>query len=107
MWAPIFAVARHFQFVQIIHAFHQRCNRRIKAERANGSYEFIANEEYYGRKPVAKRVLFVPVSDPLLAFENGEIDITNVPVDLMDKYKKNDKIGMIEKTNDKDRRAHV
>ena len=71
-----------------------------KYDGANGSYEFIANEEYYGRKPVAKRVLFVPVSDPLLAFENGEIDITNVPVDLMDKYKKNDKIGMIEKTND-------
>lgn len=65
-----------------------------------GSYEFIAFDKYYGHKPVAERVLFVPVSDPILAFENKEIDITNVPADLVDKYKKDPSIGMISKDND-------
>lgn len=69
-------------------------------EPATGSYEFMAFEDYYGRKPVAERVLFVPVSDPLLAFENNEIDITNVPADTMARYESNPNIGMIGKDND-------
>lgn len=65
-----------------------------------GSYEFVAFEDYYGSKPVAKRILFIPVSDPILSFENKEIDITNVPADLLDKYENNPEIGMISKEND-------
>ena len=47
-----------------------------------------------------RRILFVPVSDPLLAFENGEIDITSMPIDLMDRYKNDESIGLVEKSND-------
>ena len=37
---------------------------------------------------------------PLLAFENGEIDITSMPIDLMDRYKNDESIGLVEKSND-------
>ncbi|MGI6224845.1 MAG: ABC transporter substrate-binding protein [Peptococcales bacterium] len=67
---------------------------------ATGSYEFIAFDDYYGHKPVTKRLLFVPVSDPILAFTNREIDITDVPFDLMDRYMDDPSIGMIGKDND-------
>ncbi|NLP37670.1 MAG: peptide ABC transporter substrate-binding protein [Firmicutes bacterium] len=69
-------------------------------EAATGSYEFLGHEQYYGAKAVAERLLFVPVSDPLLAFENGDIDLTEVPIDTMEKYKNAPGIGMIGKDND-------
>lgn len=67
---------------------------------AAGSYEFIANEDYSIAKPAADKIQFVPVSDPLLAFENNEIDICDVPVDVLEKYEKDDSIGIITKDND-------
>lgn len=67
---------------------------------ATGSYEFIAFKDYYGLKPVTERLLFVPISDPVLAFENGEIDLADVPADLMEKYQSDPTIGMIGKDND-------
>lgn len=67
---------------------------------ATGSYEFTAFDEFKGGKPAADRVLFVPVSDPILAFENREIDITSVPADLQDRYLNDDSIGLVEKAND-------
>ena len=42
----------------------------------------------------------MPVSDPLLAFENGEIDITSLPADLMDRYAEDPSIALLEKAND-------
>lgn len=67
---------------------------------ASGSYEFTAFDNFVPMKPAAERILFVPVSDSLLAFENGEIDITSMPVDLMDRYKNDESIGLVEKAND-------
>ena len=65
--------------------------------RATGSCEFTAFDDFEGGKPAADRVLFVPVSDPLLAFENHEIDITGMPADLKDKYLSDPGIGVVEK----------
>lgn len=67
---------------------------------AAGSYEFTAFEDFKGGKPAADRILFVPVSDPILAFENGEIDITSMPADLKDKYLEDESIGVVSKDND-------
>lgn len=67
---------------------------------ASGSYEFTAYEKFVPGRPAAERILFVPVSDALLAFENGEIDITSMPADLMDRYMKDDSIGVVDKAND-------
>lgn len=67
---------------------------------ATGSYEFTAFDEFCGGKPSAGKIQFVPVSDEMLSFENGEIDITSVPADLYEKYSSDPAIGMVEKSND-------
>lgn len=67
---------------------------------AAGSYEFTAFDGWVNGKPAARRILFVPVSDELLAFESGEIDITSMPADLADTYRSDPAIGLVEKSND-------
>ncbi|NLZ52539.1 MAG: diguanylate phosphodiesterase [Thermoanaerobacteraceae bacterium] len=54
-----------------------------------GAYRFQAFKEYWGPEPLVDTIEFVPVSDPVLAFENGEIDLIKVPQDLMDRYMDN------------------
>ncbi len=67
---------------------------------ATGSYEFTAFDGGATGSRRRRRFQFVPVSDPLLAFESGEIDITSLPADLMDTYLNDPSIGVVEKAND-------
>ena len=67
---------------------------------ATGSYEFTAYEGWVNGRQAAEKIQFVPVSDAILAFENGEIDITSIPADLMDNYLNDSSIGVVEKAND-------
>ena len=69
-------------------------------EPASGSYAFAAFEGWVNGRPAARRVLFVPVSDPLLAFEAGEIDIATMPADLRARYLDDPAIGVVDKAND-------
>ena len=69
-------------------------------EGATGSYEFTAFDGWVNGEQAAQRILFVPVSDELLAFENGEIDIASMPADLKDKYMGDESIGFVEKADD-------
>ena len=69
-------------------------------EGATGSYEFTAFAGWVNGQQAAERILFVPVSDELLAFENGEIDIASMPADLKDKYMGDPSIGFVEKADD-------
>lgn len=61
-----------------------------------GAYKFEAFEEYWGPKQKVDVLKFVPVSDSLLSFENGEIDLTSVTPDALSKYKDNPKYKIIE-----------
>lgn len=67
---------------------------------ATGAYSYIAFDDYYGPKVAAKEVQFVPVSDSLLAFENGEIDLVEMPVDAKEKYENDPSLGFINKEDD-------
>ncbi len=69
-------------------------------ESATGSYAFTAFEGWCNGKAAARQILFVPVSDSLLAFQNKEIHITSMPADLSDTYLNNPEVGLVEKTND-------
>lgn len=40
-----------------------------------GSYKFTAFEDYWGPKQNVKTIEFIPVSDSILAFEKGDIDL--------------------------------
>lgn len=67
---------------------------------ASGTYEFTAYEGWINGKQATEKIQFIPVSDAILAFENGEIDITAMPVDLKDRYLNDSSIGIVEKSND-------
>ena len=67
---------------------------------ADGSYEFIAFDDFCAGEPAAEKIQFVPVGDELLAFQNGEIDIASMPGDLYGQYSNDPEIGMIAKEND-------
>ena len=43
----------------------------------HGSYRFISNDKFWGPDTVVETVEFVPVSDEMLSFEQGEIDFAS------------------------------
>ncbi len=57
--------------------------------REQGAYQFAAFPGYWGPKPRVDVIQFVPVSDEILAFHAGEIDLTGVAPDLIKKYADN------------------
>ncbi len=62
-----------------------------------GAYRYVAFEEYWGLAPAAKAIEWIPVSDRVLAFENGEIDLMNATADLLPKYE-NDPAYTVKKS---------
>ncbi|MBM6896314.1 peptide ABC transporter substrate-binding protein [Pseudoflavonifractor capillosus] len=67
---------------------------------ATGLYEFTAYEGWCNGKQGTEKIQFIPVSDPLLAFDAGELDITSLPADLKDAYLSDPNIGLVDKAND-------
>lgn len=55
-------------------------------DETQGIYRYVAFENYWGLTPAAEAIEWVPVSDAILAFENGEIDIINASADLLPRY---------------------
>ncbi|NEZ46156.1 diguanylate phosphodiesterase [Clostridium niameyense] len=55
-----------------------------------GAYKFTAFKDYWGPKQRVKSIEFIPVSDPILAFEKGDLDlIEGVKPDIAKKYENN------------------
>ncbi len=54
-----------------------------------GSYRFKAFDQYWGPKPKVAEIQWVPVSDPVLAFEKGEIDLISAAPDIVSRYQNN------------------
>ncbi len=54
-----------------------------------GTYRYVAFDSYWGPQPAVAAIEWIPVSDSILAFENGKIDLVNVPADLLDRYAQN------------------
>jgi peptide/nickel transport system substrate-binding protein len=55
-----------------------------------GEYRYEAFESYWGPAPAVDAIEWRPVSDSVLAFENGEIDLINVSADLLSRYENDD-----------------
>ena len=51
-----------------------------------GTYRFKAFEQYWGPRPRLNAIEWIPVSDPVLAFEKGDIDLAQVTPDLLARY---------------------
>ncbi|MFN2354823.1 MAG: ABC transporter substrate-binding protein [Desulfopila sp.] len=52
----------------------------------HGTYRFEANGDYWGPKPRVDSIEFVPVSEPILAYENGELDMIEVAPDVLPRF---------------------
>ncbi|NCC67277.1 MAG: diguanylate phosphodiesterase [Clostridia bacterium] len=51
-----------------------------------GSYRFEAYENFWGSEPRVKVIEFVPVSEEVLAFQQGEIDRISITPDIMSNF---------------------
>lgn len=60
-----------------------------------GAYKFKAFDKYY-KNILVNEINFIPTSDELLSFESGEIDLTDVTLDLTKQYENNDEIKIVE-----------
>ena len=58
-------------------------------DKEQGAYKFEAFKDYWGPKPRVDVLQFIPVSDSVLAFNKGEIDLTGMTPDLLAKYANN------------------
>lgn len=52
----------------------------------HGTYRFEAFADYWGPKPRVKSIEFVPVSEPILAYENHELDMIRLPPDVVQRF---------------------
>lgn len=62
----------------------------------HGSYQFIANSEFWGPKQAIKAVEFVPISDALISFEQGEIDFAGITPDTLDRVRSNPDVRVVQ-----------
>lgn len=72
----------------------------VSYDPGTGSYQFEAYEDYYGHKAAAHYIVYAPVSDKILAFENGDVAMTDVSADLFDFYAAREDISMIAKNDE-------
>lgn len=54
----------------------------------HGTYRFEAFADFWGPRQRVRRIEFVPVSEPVLAYENKEISLTRISPDLLSRFEK-------------------
>jgi len=54
--------------------------------KSHGIYRFEAYKNYWGPKPAVQVIEYIPVSQPILAYERGEIDMAIVPPDVLPRF---------------------
>lgn len=62
----------------------------------HGTYRFITNEDFWGPETAVKTVEFIPVSDSLIAFEQGQIDFTSISPDILDRFTSDPDIRIVQ-----------
>jgi peptide/nickel transport system substrate-binding protein len=62
----------------------------------HGTYRFVTNENFWGPDTAVEAVEFVPVSDALVSFEQGEIDFTSISPDTLDRFTSDPAIRVVQ-----------
>lgn len=62
----------------------------------HGTYRFVTNDNFWGPETAVKTVEFIPVSDELIAFEQGEIDFTSISPDILDRFTSDPDIRVVQ-----------
>lgn len=55
--------------------------------KSQGTYQFEAFKKFWGPDHRVEKIEFVPVSQGILAFEKGDIDMTRIPPDVLSRFK--------------------
>ncbi len=66
-------------------------------EQEHGTYRFAAAENFWGPKQTVDVIEFVPVSDPVLALQNGEIHLSDIPMDSLERFREDQAFQLVEK----------
>jgi peptide/nickel transport system substrate-binding protein len=61
-----------------------------------GAYKYEAFKDFWGPEQLVNTLQFVPVSDSILAFDKGEIDLTGITTDILAKYQDNKEYKVIQ-----------
>jgi len=56
--------------------------------KSHGIYRFEVFKNYWGPKPAVQVIEYIPVSQPILAYERGEIDMAIIPPDVLPGFTK-------------------
>lgn len=67
-----------------------------KYDKEHGTYRFVTNKGFWGPDTSVKSVEFIPVSDSLIAFEQGEIDFTSVSPDVLDRFTSDSDVRIVQ-----------
>lgn len=70
--------------------------RLVDYNKEHGTYRFEANREFWGPRPRVDVLEFIPVSDPILALEKGEIDIAGIPADVLSRFEDKAEFSIME-----------
>lgn len=62
----------------------------------HGTYRFVTNENFWGPDTAIKTVEFVPVSDELIAFEQGDIDFTGITPDVLGRFESDSDVRIVQ-----------
>ena len=62
----------------------------------HGTYRFEAFENFWGPKQRVEAIEFVPVSEKVMAFEEGKLDLTDIGTDLLSRYENNDDVKVVQ-----------
>ncbi|MBN2735277.1 MAG: hypothetical protein JXQ82_10555 [Methanomicrobiaceae archaeon] len=62
----------------------------------HGSYRFVSNENFWGPSTAVNSIEFIPVSDAMIAFEQGEIDFTSISSEVLDRFTGDPTVRLVE-----------
>lgn len=62
----------------------------------HGTYRYEAFNDYWGPKQKVDIIEMIPVSDPVLAFENGDISIARITPDVLSRYETDDRYKVVK-----------
>lgn len=70
--------------------------RLVDYSKEHGTYRYEANQEFWGPRVRVDVLEFIPVSDPVLALEKGEIDLADIPADVLPRFAKDPDFTLLE-----------
>ncbi|MCK8823644.1 ABC transporter substrate-binding protein [Fuchsiella alkaliacetigena] len=62
----------------------------------HGTYRFEAFEDFWGPNQSVEAIEFIPVSDDIMAFEQGDIDLTRIGTDLLSRFEEQEGFEVVQ-----------